>query len=296
MKIGVMSDLHLGYRQYGLIDREEDFYKQYELCILQCIAYECDIVIIAGDIFDTHKPSPKSIHVFEAGIKALNKNEIIVLNIVGNHTQLQVKDHFSPDKLFEDKYEYFLLDEGFAFNKNIFICGLPYYANHSLDKLKKHIAKYNEIAKDQKFSILVLHQEFQEYCGFTGAHMSINDIEIDNFDYVICGHIHSRVIDMHGKVAFIQPGSIERMNTKEAQDEVENGKGITIIEIDDTDPDSNYTDFVRIENFRKIFSEEVTTLRIPKIQLRNLKELCLRLVNVDIIQFCILKFLINLIN
>ena len=29
MKIGILSDLHLGYRQYGSVDREEDFYQQF---------------------------------------------------------------------------------------------------------------------------------------------------------------------------------------------------------------------------------------------------------------------------
>ena len=220
-KIGIISDLHLNYRQYGLKDREEDFYYQYHLCITECIEKKCDIVIMAGDIFDNHNPSPKAIDVFEQGLNNLNKNGITVLNIVGNHTQLQVKDHFPPDSLFKQKYDYCLLDSKHLFkDDNLFICGLPYYANHSLEKLKKHIVSFNEMASEYDVSILVLHQEFQEYCGFTGAHMSINDIKIDNFDFVICGHIHSRIIDkINDKTTYIQPGSIERMNSKEALDE-----------------------------------------------------------------------------
>ena len=41
-RIGIISDLHLNYRQYGLKDREEDFYKQYHSVILECINYDCD--------------------------------------------------------------------------------------------------------------------------------------------------------------------------------------------------------------------------------------------------------------
>lgn len=255
-RIGIISDLHLNYRQYGLKDREEDFYKQYHCVISECINYDCDSVIIAGDIFDNHNPSPKAISVFEKGIDILNNHNIPVYNIVGNHTQLQVRDHVSPDSLFKTKYDYYLLDEdSYCPSNGLFICGLPYYANHSLDTLKNHISELNDMAAKYEVSILVLHQEFQEYCGFTGAHMSINDIEINNFDFVICGHIHSHTIDkLNDKTTFIQPGSIERLNIKESEDERKYGKGITIIDIDG---DKTNVDFVRIDNFRKIFSEEI---------------------------------------
>lgn len=256
MKIGIISDLHLGYRQYGLKDRENDFYTQYKKCIKTIVEEECDYAIFAGDIFDTHKPSPVAINIFGTGLSLLNKNNISVFNIVGNHTQLQVKDYFEPDKLFLGKYDYHILSEEYTFTNNgLFICGLPYYANHSLDKLKEQISILNNEAAQHKCSILVLHQEFQEYCGFTGAHLSINDIDISNFDVVICGHIHSRDIDTIDDLLYIQPGSIERMNMTESEDEKKMGKGVTILEINDDY--QCFTNFIRIECPRKIFSEKI---------------------------------------
>lgn len=254
MKIGIMSDLHLGYRQYGLREREKDFYIRYRDYISQCIEENCDIVIIAGDIFHTHTPSPEAINVFLHGIQSLNEHNIKVMNIVGNHTQLQIKDHFEADYLFT-MYDYMVLDEDSSYHINgCLFCGLPYHPNHNLDEFKSKVAYFNNEAKEYNQAILVIHQEFQEYCGFTDVVMSIHDIEIDNFDYVICGHIHSRKTDQIGKTHFIQPGSLERLNTKEAYDESIEGKGLYLIDPQDDEFDDQ---FVRIENSRKIFSEEV---------------------------------------
>ena len=72
MKIGIISDLHLGYRQYGLKDRENDFYTQYKKCIKTIVEEECDYAIFAGDIFDTHKPSTVAINIFGTGLSLLN--------------------------------------------------------------------------------------------------------------------------------------------------------------------------------------------------------------------------------
>lgn len=254
MNIGIISDLHLGYRQYGLKDREHDFYDQYLKCIQAIVDNDCEIAIFAGDIFDTHKPSPLAINKFAEGLSILNKHNIHVVGIIGNHTQLQVKDHFEPDRLFEDKYNYDILDETHSYTHNdVCIYGLPFYPNHSLDQFKKCVSKLNESAQPECKNILVLHQEFQEFCGFTGAHMSIYDLDIDNFDCIICGHIHSRIEKELDNCLFIQPGSIERMNTQEAQNESEVGKGVTILHISD----EISTTFVRIPNFRKIFLEEI---------------------------------------
>lgn len=280
MKIGIISDLHLGYRQYGLKDREQDFYDQYMKCIEAIIDLDCQLAIFAGDIFDNHKPSPIAISTFAEGLEKLNKNDIPVVNIVGNHTQLQVKDHFEPDKLFENKYNYHILDESHSFPiiGDIEIYGLPYYPNHSLDAFKEEVSKLNCFAKYSKYSILVIHQEFQEFCGFDGAHMSIYDLDINNFDCIICGHIHSRLEQVLDDCLFVQPGSIERMNTKEAEDEIVSGKGVTVLDIS---PIGISTTFVRIPNSRKIFLEEVVTSEDLEITNKKFQEIIDRVIPVD---------------
>ena len=233
MKIGIISDLHLGKRNYGIIELENDFYTQYHKNIQELIKNKVNTVIIAGDIFDTPKPSALAISQFQEGIRQLNKNNINVLNIIGNHTMLQTFHHIPADELFTNEFDYQLLNENNKYiQDDIAIVGLPYHNNNELPELKEKIHKLAKEIKNYRLKILVLHQEFQEYCGFSGAKLSIHDIPVQEFDIIICGHIHERkstLID-GTKTFYIQPGSIERLNSSEALNEFYNGKGITIID------------------------------------------------------------------
>ena len=233
MKIGIISDLHLGKRNYGIIELENDFYTQYHKNIQELIKNKVNTVIIAGDIFDTPKPSALAISQFQEGIRQLNKKNINVLNIIGNHTMLQTPHHVPADELFTNEFDYQLLNENNKYiQDDIAIVGLPYHNNNKLPELKEKIHKLAKEIKNYRLKILVLHQEFQEYCGFAGAKLSIHDIPVQEFDIIICGHIHERkstLID-GTKTFYIQPGSIERLNSSEALNEFYNGKGITIID------------------------------------------------------------------
>ena len=233
MKIGIISDLHLGKRNYGIIELENDFYTQYHKNIQELIKNKVNTVIIAGDIFDTPKPSALAISQFQEGIRQLNQKNINVLNIIGNHTMLQTPHHVPADELFTNEFDYQLLNENNKYiQDDIAIVGLPYHNNNKLPELKEKIHKLAKEIKNYRLKILVLHQEFQEYCGFSGAKLSIHDIPVQEFDIIICGHIHERkstLID-GTKTFYIQPGSIERLNSSEALNEFYNGKGITIID------------------------------------------------------------------
>ena len=243
MKIGIISDLHLGKRNYGIIELENDFYKQYHKCINELIQQKVDTVIIAGDIFDTPKVSPLAIDQFQQGLRTLNTHGINVLNIIGNHTMMQTAQHIPADKLFENEFSYSILDENYQYSfDDTIIMGLPYHKDTKINELEEKIEKLGEKATGKKHKILVLHQEFQEYCGFAGAKLSINDIPLDKFDIIICGHIHQRLKDELSNTIFIQPGSIERLNKTEAQDEQDTGKGITIINTEQNKPMVEFID------------------------------------------------------
>ena len=235
MKIAIISDLHLGFRQYGSIEREKDFYNQlYKVCN-EINKQNPDIVIIAGDLFNNPNPSPAAINAYRKGIGILNAN--IICSIKGNHTMLLRDDHYSIDEYFsKDEFEgYYYLDDSSFSNENIQIDGITYRSNSSIDEfleVQKDIAS-KEI-DEEKYRILVVHQSFKEFCGFIGEELSIEDIDISSYNAVICGHIHSRFdIVLSDGVKFIQPGSIERMNTTEALDEQKNGKGFYLLDTED---------------------------------------------------------------
>lgn len=264
MKIGVFSDLHLGKRQYGLEEREEDFYFQYSAAISCFIKEKVDVVICAGDVFDMPRPSPKTLSRFYNGIRALSDNGIRFVNIIGNHSMIRSPNFLTPDELMKDYSgsSYMLLDTGKDFTlDDVYIAGLPFHFNSEYDSLKDEIKLLNENARKsgKKAKILVLHQAFKEYCGFSGEELSINDIDASNFDLVICGHIHEKrlIENENGKFVFLQPGSLERSSIAEASDEENQGKGVFIINTDKLDINSIAEGFIGLRSRRKFFISSI---------------------------------------
>ena len=52
MKFAHLADTHLGYRQFGLLEREKDFYEVFDKIIDKIIEEKVDFVIHSGDLFD----------------------------------------------------------------------------------------------------------------------------------------------------------------------------------------------------------------------------------------------------
>lgn len=273
MKVAIISDLHLGFRQYGSMEREEDFYRQFFNVCKEIKEHSPEIVIIAGDLFDKPNPTPAAINAYREGIGNLNS---ILCVTKGNHTMILREGHYSIDEYFgADEFEgyYYLDDETMTtflhgmqsnydlefseyVNKpNVLVTGITYRYNSDLDefiKVQKELAE-KDLKEDAAYKILVVHQSFKEFCGFVGEELSIEDIDYSPYDAVICGHIHSRFNTvLPDGTLFIQPGSIERMNTTEALDEEKNGKGFYLLDTED-----NSLEFFKVECPRKFFLGEV---------------------------------------
>lgn len=269
MRIGIISDLHLGFRQYGSLEREQDFYNQFLLVCDKINEIGVDMVIIAGDLFDKATPSPAAINSYRKGIEKLNAD--IVVTIKGNHTMLMRDNHYSIDEYFFDgeKDDYYLLDDGcittyefgyktnndkYTKGQNVWVDGITYRSNSQIDEfisIQKELSQ--RTSTNNTYRILVVHQSFKEFCGFFGEDLSINDIDTSSYNAIICGHIHSRKdVQLEDGTWFIQPGSIERMNTTEALDEIQNHKGFYVL-----NTTSNDLDFYHIPCERKFLLGDI---------------------------------------
>ena len=258
MKIGILSDLHLGHRQYGLVERENDFYTHFHKCCFILNELSVDVIIIAGDIFDKPNPSPFSMHHYIEGIKSLNAKYIVAIK--GNHTMLQRKNHYSVDRFFfeniVDGY-YLLEDDNILIEENgekIRIDGITYRPDSQLDDfidMQKRMS--NMVVDNDVYRILITHQAYSEFCGFSNVSLSIDDIDLAHYDIIINGHIHSHMVIKHQDTVFLQPGSIERLSIAEAIDEEKNGKGVWVL-----DTKENNLSFHPVELERKFFHGDKT--------------------------------------
>src|SRR3954468_24619102 len=93
MRLVHLSDLHLGYRQYqrltptGINQREADIAKTFSTAIDRIIALAPEVVVVAGDIFHSVRPTNLAIlHAFrQFGRLVQSLPGTAVVMVAGNH-------------------------------------------------------------------------------------------------------------------------------------------------------------------------------------------------------------------
>ncbi|UCD71005.1 MAG: exonuclease SbcCD subunit D [Syntrophobacterales bacterium] len=97
MKIVHLSDTHLGYSAYakatpsGINQREQDIYDAFNQVIDRIIDIGPDLVLHAGDVFHTPRPSNRAITQALLGFQRLSSNEISTVVIAGNHSMPRIR-------------------------------------------------------------------------------------------------------------------------------------------------------------------------------------------------------------
>jgi exonuclease SbcD len=79
------SDLHLGYAQYGLEARRQDFDNAFSELVDKTIELKPDFMIIAGDLFHQARPSNHTLENTIRSFKRLKDANIPVLTVDGSH-------------------------------------------------------------------------------------------------------------------------------------------------------------------------------------------------------------------
>ena len=235
MKFAHLADTHLGYRQFGLFEREKDFYEVFEKIIDKIIEEKVDFVIHSGDLFDNSRPSPLALLTFQKCLIKLKNANIPVYAIAGNHDSVLRKGAIPPQVLFKK----FGLKVISPINTNymyedVFIAGLPYYPSSQYKNLKNKLSDLSKKAANHEKSILVLHQGIDKYFNLQ-YELEIGDVP-DNFTYYAMGHLHNFINDDFGNGKLVYPGSSEVWKTTELADYRKNGKGFVIVDLDGKKP------------------------------------------------------------
>ena len=235
MKFAHLADTHLGYRQYGLFEREKDFYEVFDKVIDKIIEEKVDFVIHSGDLFETARPSPMALLTFQKGLLKLKGAGIPMYAIAGNHDVVMRKGSIPPHVIFKKMgLKVISTINPTYMHGDIFIAGLPYYPASHGKALKSKLAELSEKANHHEKSILVLHQGIDQYFKFN-YELELGEIP-DNFNYYALGHIHKYVNDAYGKGRLVYPGSGEIWKTSELADYHKNGKGFVVVDFDGAKP------------------------------------------------------------
>jgi exonuclease SbcD len=90
-----IADTHLGYEQYGVRERFNDFSRTFWDITDDALKRRVDFVVVAGDLFNKRAIDAQTlIHAIE-GLKKLKENNIPVIAIEGNHDRSYYRDGVS---------------------------------------------------------------------------------------------------------------------------------------------------------------------------------------------------------
>ncbi|WP_461462015.1 metallophosphoesterase family protein [Methanobrevibacter sp.] len=274
MRFAHLSDTHLGYRQYGLIDREKDFYNGFERIIDKIIDMDLDFVIHSGDLFENSRPSTDALIVVQKEINKLTDAGIPFYAIAGNHDLSRRVNPIPPQVLFRDNgiklispiKPYFKQDD-------YFIGGVPYMPQNRNLAFKEKLETLSKKAKGSTNKILVLHQGIDKY--IPQYELEIGDIPT-NFNYYAMGHLHNYINDSYGEGRLVYPGSTEIWKSNELNDYKNNGKGFVLVEMDDGNVETERVtvelprQFINIRvDYKKLYSEMPNFINeISKLELK----------------------------
>lgn len=250
-----IADTHLGYKQYGEIKREDDYYSVFENTIQKIIEINPDFVIHSGDLFEFNKPTTKALLVFQNGLSQLNKHNIPIYAIAGNHDSIQKQNSLPPQVLFRNMGLKLISPKTpFFIHEDIFIGGIPYTPKTQNNHLKDALKEVENLSKDYKKRILVLHQGIDSFLPPNAPYeLELADIPT-TFHYYALGHIHARHERDFGEGKLVYPGSMEVGRKDEIKNYIYKGKGFSLVDISNNNPQ---IENINIELPRKQIIEKI---------------------------------------
>ena len=213
LRVCHLADVHLGYRRYnklaksGVNQREVDVNLAFQEAIARIISLKPDLVIIAGDLFHSVRPSNAIVtFCFRQLRKLARESRAPVVIVGGNHEAPKRIDTGSVLQLFCEIEGVYVADwncELYTFpEKSVAVTCLPHSAVMGLADLR--------LRADDRFAhnILVAHAQVNErwVSDFGGAEVELKALVPHEWDYIALGHVHvQRVVGLNA----VYSGSLE---------------------------------------------------------------------------------------
>lgn len=250
-----ISDNHLGYRQYHLKTREQDFYDAFQEAVEQIIERDVDFVLHSGDLFNRYRSHPKPIKIAADQFRKLREHGISTYAVPGNH-DIALKAGALPVQSILSDLVFTLTGTGdrmFTTHGDIFIGGVRYLPSTYSKMLKNRIEQLAEKAQQYDTRILLLHQGIKRFFPFD-YQLHWNDLPTEVFDYIAMGHVHERIqVETRGG-GLAYPGSTEVWKKDEISTYLEKGKGFYIVTLANGTPEIETVD---LESIRPFLQQEI---------------------------------------
>jgi exonuclease SbcD len=247
------ADLHLGYSQYGLEVRREDFDRAFQELVDKTVELRPDFVIIAGDLF--HQPRPSNT-TLENGIRNFNRLReagIPVLTVDGSHDSAPNSITGTIMNPLDSASLIYHLPrhEGACWRKAdcCYVYGVPNYRNrHRTEESLPTFMEQNRPNPDPSlFNIFVFHMALDlpnVKPPYIEAEASPELIP-EGFDYYAGGHVHRPYVEKFKNGLLVYSGCTETTDYVEARIK----KGFYHVKVNEKGIAS--TDFMEFESSRE---------------------------------------------
>lgn len=206
------GDTHLGFRQYHLDDRRQDFADAFGEVIGSAIEHDVDAVVHAGDLFHTSRPGITPLQTVLTELQRLRNADIPFLLIVGNHERTH--DRNWVELLAEVELATRLDAEGTRIDDTT-IYGLDFVPPGQRDRLN-----YDFEPPGTDSSVLVGHGLFKPFAHGDWSTQRILEESPVDFDLMLVGDDHGadyRLVSKKQSTDSEQGSSGSSSNGKTAQ-------------------------------------------------------------------------------
>lgn len=232
MKFAHIADVHLGLSRRIVNTREEDVARNFEEAIRKALAERVDFILIAGDLFDSSRPTPQTLRQAVRILSMASAEGVPVFAIEGNHDRTHRKS--SAYALLEDLGLIYLVGIRKEAIENEYLRSEPLGDSYlvygrvgdvTIKGMKYQNAPWfrrndlSEVFRPEGRSILMLHQGVEETLQNVESQYSVGELALsqipEGFTYYAFGHIHTHYITNVGRAYLVYPGSVERTSAKE---------------------------------------------------------------------------------
>ena len=263
------ADLHLGYSQYGLEVRREDFDRAFQELVDKTIKLKPDFMVIAGDLFNHAHPSNVTLENAIKNFSRLREAGIPVLTVDGSHDSApNVITGTILNPLDSAGLIYHLpRREGACWRKPdcCYVYGVPNFrTRRKTEELLPAFMEQNKPTPDPAlFNIFAFHMAL-DLPSVKPPYIEAEappELIPEGFDYYAAGHVHIPYKEKFKTGLLVYSGCTETVN----YDETKIKKGFYYVKVDEKRTVS--PEFIELESPRRfsVLEQDFTGVTPSKI-------------------------------
>jgi exonuclease SbcD len=219
------ADLHLGYAQYGLEVRRQDFDSVFSELVDKTLELKPDFMIVAGDLFHQARPSNATLENTIRTFKRLRDAGIPVLTVDGSHDS--APNAITGTILYPldsaGLIYHLPRHEGACWRKPgcCYVYGVPNFHNRRKTEEALPVFMEQNVPKPEREvgNIFVFHMAV-DLPGIVPPYIEAEappSLLPDGFDYYAAGHVHERYLGKFKTGILAYSGSTETVSYNEAK-------------------------------------------------------------------------------